>query len=189
MKIDTAKIKGYESMTDEEKVKALEGFDMVVDYSGFVSKETYDKAASEASDYKKKYKATLSEKERLELDEAEKRKNIESELEKLKKEKSLSEHTATYIGLGYDEELAKDTAKALVDGKLDKVFANQKKFNETHEASIKAELLKSTPKPEGAGGSNQTGMTKDKFKKLSLTEKQEFFDKDPESYKEFYKEE
>lgn len=47
-KIDVQKIAGFDSMTPEEKIAALQGFDFPdPDYSGYVKKDLYDKAASE----------------------------------------------------------------------------------------------------------------------------------------------
>ena len=53
MKIDLTKIEGYENMTAEEKIAALEGFDVQQDYTGYVRKDLLDKANSEAADYKR----------------------------------------------------------------------------------------------------------------------------------------
>lgn len=40
MKLDLTKIEGYENMTPEEKLKALEGYDVPdPDYSGYVKKD------------------------------------------------------------------------------------------------------------------------------------------------------
>lgn len=63
-KIDTSKIEGYESMTAEEKLAALESVEF--DLSGYVSKDTADKYASEAAQYKRQLK------ERMSAEEAEK---------------------------------------------------------------------------------------------------------------------
>ena len=86
--------------------------------------------------------------------------------------------------MGYDEALADATAKAMVDGDTDKVFANHKKFLEAHDKSIKAELLGDTPKPP-AGGEG-SGMTLEKFRKLSPQERHDFSVNHPEEYKELY---
>jgi len=53
-KIDITKIEGYEEMSAEEKLAALEGFEIPeLDYTGFVKKELFDKASSEIANYKK----------------------------------------------------------------------------------------------------------------------------------------
>lgn len=179
MKIDVSKIEGYEAMTAEEKVKALESHDI----EDVVSKKVFDDAAREASEYKKKWKATLSEKEQQAIEEADKRKEMEARLKQLEDEKQMAEYTAKYVGLGYDNELAAGTAKALLDGDMDTVFSNQQKFADAKEAELKKSLLEKTPKPP-AGGDKK--MTKEEFMKMSLAEKQEFAMKNPDEYKEFY---
>lgn len=181
MKIDTRKIEGYETMTAEEKVQALESHD----FDGWVEKKVFDDAAREASDYKKKWKATLTEKEQLEIEEAEKRKEMEDRLKQLEDEKQMASYTAKYVGLGYDNDLASETARALLDGDMDKVFSNQQKFAETKEAELKKQMLEDTPKPPA--GSSETKMTKDEFRKLSLADKQAFAMSNPDEYKELYK--
>ena len=61
MKIDVTQIEGYENMSPEEKLKALEGFDIPSpDYSGYVKKDLYDKTASELAAKKKELKERLS---------------------------------------------------------------------------------------------------------------------------------
>ena len=62
MKLDLTKIEGYENMTPEEKLKALEGYDVPdPDYSGYVKKDMYDKTASELAEKKKQLQAKLTE--------------------------------------------------------------------------------------------------------------------------------
>ena len=58
MKI-TDKIEGYESMSAEEKLKALEGLDVEdsTDYQKL--KESFNKTSSEVADYKKKLKGGI----------------------------------------------------------------------------------------------------------------------------------
>ena len=55
------KIENYENMTPEEKLAALEAYDPEKD--GFVSKATFDKKASEASDLSKQLKARMTDEE------------------------------------------------------------------------------------------------------------------------------
>ena len=51
--------------------------------------------------------------------------------------------------------VAQDTAKALAEGDMQKVFSNQQKANAAYEKKLRAEMVKSDPKPEGAGGGNE----------------------------------
>ena len=153
MKFDTSKIEGYAEMTPEQKIAALEGFDIPdPDYSGYVKKETYDKTASELASLKKTNKEQLTEEQRKAQEAAEKLTGLETELATLKKDKTISEYKAKYLAQGYAEDLAEETAKAMADGDTAKVFANQQKFLTEYEKKIKADVMKGTPRP-AAGGS------------------------------------
>lgn len=153
MKFDITKIPGYAAeLSAEEKLKLIEGFE--IDMSGYVSKATADKYATEAADYKKKYNATLSEQERKEAELAEQNRQRDAELAQLKRDRAIDQQTAKYLSLGFDAELAKDTAVASVDGNTDAVFANMTKHQQDREAKLRAELLKSTPTPPSGDAPN-----------------------------------
>ena len=107
-----------------------------------------------------------------------------AELETLRTEKMVAGYTNSYLTMGYDEKLAKSTAEALAKGDMDTVFKNQKAHADAREKALRTELLKGTPSP--AAGNTDTGMTKEKFSKLTLAEKAEFAEKNPDTYKEFY---
>ena len=153
-KIDIQKIEGFESMTPEEKIAALQGFDFPdPDYSGYVKKELYDKAASDVAAWKKKHHDLLSEDERKQQEEAEKWANMEQELAGLKKEKTVSEYKAKLVSQGYDEGLATATAAAMESGDMATVFANNQKFLDGYAKKIIADKLKRTPSGDTGGAS------------------------------------
>lgn len=153
-KIDTKLITGYEQMTPEQKVAALEAYNHPdPDYSGYVKKDLYDKAASDAASWKKKHNELLTEDERKKQEDADALANMKKELDELREANRVSEFKAKFIAQGYDEALAEDTAKAMADGDSAKVFANQQKFLDEYAKQVKADALKKTPKPTpGAGG-------------------------------------
>ena len=65
-KVDITKIEGYEGMTPEEKIKALEAYeieDVQPDYSGYVKKDVFDKTASELAGVKKQLKEKMTDDE------------------------------------------------------------------------------------------------------------------------------
>ena len=175
-------IENYESMTPEQKVAALEAYEP--DMSGYVAKSVADKAASEAADYKKKWREALSAEEAKAAEAAEANKAIMVELETLRAEKLVANYTNSYLSMGYEAKLAKSTAEALAKGDMDAVFKNQKIHADAREKALRTELLKGTPSP--AAGGADTGMTKEKFSKMTLAEKAEFAKKNPDTYNEFY---
>ena len=184
-KIDVTKIEGYEDMTSEQKIAALEGYDIPdPDYTGYVKKETFDKTASELAAKKKELAAKLSEDEQKKLKDEEARAELQSKYEKLLHDTEVSQYKAKFLGMGYDEKLAEATANAMVDGDTDTVFANAKKHLEDTEKKVRADVLKSTPKPTGDGGSET--MTLEKLRKLSPAERYDFSVKHPDEYKSLY---
>ena len=180
--IDTSKIEGYESMTAEEKLAALESVEF--DLSGYVSKDTADKYASEAAQYKRQLKERMSAEEAEKAQRDEDQKALKEELENLRRERSIDQTTARFMGLGFDEKLAAETAKAYVDGDSETVFKNQAKFLVDREKAIKAEVIRNTPTPPAGNGDNK--ISKEDFQKMNLVEKQKFAVENPERYKEFY---
>ena len=160
-KIDTKLITGYEQMTPEQKVAALEAYNHPdPDYSGYVKKDLYDKAASDAASWKKKHNELLTEDERKKQEDADALANMKKELDELRKDKTISEYKAKLIAQGYDEALASDTAQAMADGDTAKVFANQGKFLEDYAKKVKADEMKKTPKPPAGDGSSDIDYSK-----------------------------
>lgn len=184
-KIDVSKIEGYDAMSPEDKVKALEALEYE-DHAAEVErlKNANSKANSEAAEWKRKYNDQLSEEEKKKQEDADNLAKMQKELNELRKDKTVSEFKAKFIAQGYSEELAEDTAKALADGDTSKVFANQQKFLENYAKQIKADALKDTPKPPAGQGGD--GMTLEKLKGLSDEEYNKFATEHPEEYKALY---
>lgn len=154
MKIDITKIAGYkDGMTAEEKLALLDGYEP--DYSGYIRKDIFDKTASELAEAKKNLKAKMTEDEQKEAERLAAEQALKTELETLRKETTVTKHKAKYLSLGYDEKLAEETAKALADGDMDKVFANQQSYIEIVKKAAKAENLAGATEPP-AGGKSET---------------------------------
>lgn len=147
-KIDTKKIEGYAAMTLEQKLAALEAYELEeADYTGYVKKDVFDKTASELASVKKQLRERMSAEEKKEKDEAEKREKLQNDYDALLKRVTISDNKAKFLALGYDDALAGETAEAVANGEMDKVFANQKKYMDSFEKKIRADVLKDTPKP------------------------------------------
>ena len=158
-KIDTTRIEGYESMTAEQKVAALEAIEFADNTEELERyKKAASKANSEAADWKKKHNALLSDEERNKQQNAEEINTLRDRVAELEKEKLISAHKARFLALGYDEQLAAETADAMANGDTDKVFEAQRKFLEHHDKAYKSTLLGQTPTPP-AGSSAGSGKT------------------------------
>lgn len=176
-------IENYESMSPEEKLAALEAYDPEKD--GFVSKANFDKASSEAANYKKQLREKLSEEEAKAAKDKEEHEALLARVEELEKEKAVNNYVTSYLAMGYDEKLAKSSAEAIVKGDMATVFANQKTHSENREKALRAEILKETP-PPAAGNKGGNVMTLEEFRKLSPQERYDFSQKNPEEYKTLY---
>lgn len=184
----TDRIAGYAEMSAEDKLKALEALEES-DNSAELErmKNAVSKANSEAAAWKKKHNELLGEEERKKQEQADHLAQVEKELADLRKEKTVSEYAARFLGMGYEESLAKETAQAMADGDTEKVFANQVKFNDALKKAAIADKLKSTPRP-GVGSDGGTVMTLKKLRTLSDEEYEKFATEHPEEYKALYEE-
>lgn len=154
-RIDVSKIEGYAEMSVEDKLKALEAYEIpAADYSGYIKKDVFDKTASDLAQAKRDLKAHLTEDEAKRKDAEDAHAELQKKYEGLKRKTDISEMTAEFIKLGYDANLATATAEAFVDGDTATVFANQQKAQSAFEKKLRADMLKVTPKPD-IGGESQ----------------------------------
>lgn len=192
MKIDVGLIEGYETMTAEEKLAALESFEYD-DHSDALAdlekhKEATNKATHEAAELKKQLKALQDQQKTGNKSADETIARLQEQVNELTRQNTISSYTAQFVALGYDAELASATAIATADGDVATVFENQRKFLEAHDKQTKADILKQTPKPgQGGTGKQAPAMTLDKFRKLSEVEKMQFASDFPEEYSNLYK--
>lgn len=175
-------IEGYENMTPEEKVAALEAYEP--DNGGTVSKAAFDKTASELAAVKKQLREKQTDEEAKAAERAAKDAEIMAELELLRHEKLVGTYVTAYMGMGFDEKLAKATAEAMAKGEMETVFKNQKLHLDNREKALRTELLMQTPDP--AAGNPTAVMTKEKLRTMSPQERYEFSVNNPEEYKNIY---
>ena len=176
-----------EGMTLEEIESALESIELPTDNSADMEKlkNALSKSNSEAADYKRQLKEKMTADEIKAKEEAEERERILRENEEFKKQIAVSNNKAKLLALGYEDALATETAEAMANGELDKVFANQKKHLDAMEKKVRSEILKNTPKPDG-GSSDDDTMTKEKLRGMSAQERYKYSVEHPDEYKEIY---
>ena len=184
MKI-TDKIEGYESLSAEEKLKALENFEFEEKKDNSEEfqklKESFNRASSEAAEYKRQLKDKMTEQERLEEEKKEKDKLLES----LLKEKEVANFTSNFLSVGYSEEEAKKSAEAIANGDFKTVFGNLKTFIEGIEQSARADVIKSTPKPTGKANGDSPSVTKEQFDKMEYRERVKFAEENPDLFNQY----
>lgn len=142
-----------EGMTVEEIAAALEKVEMPKDQSAEIAslRETISKKNSEAADWKKKYHDTLDEAGKKAAEAEEQAKKDAEELATLRKQTAVAGYKASYLAMGYSEELAADTAEALYNGDSAKLFENQRKHVESVEKKAREEALRGSGRPGGSG--------------------------------------
>ena len=163
MKIDVSTIEGFDTMTAEQKLEALMELEVPdkVDTSKMVSKELFDRKASELAEANKKLKSKMTEDEQKQAEIAEAAEAAAKEKEallarvaELEKNNTLREYTLGFSNLGFDEKLAAETANLFEEKDSVKFFANMKKFLENYEKAIEKKLMDKTPNPGGNAGNS-----------------------------------
>jgi hypothetical protein len=175
-----------EGMTVEEINAALANVEIPSDQSAEIERlrAALTKSNSENAEWKKKHREALTEEERKAQEQADLIKQLKEQNEKLTRESDLSKHKAKFLGMGYEEALATDAATALVDGDMEKLFAYQQKHQEALEKKIRADALKSTPKPVP---NNEGGpVTREQIAKMSMDDRIKFYQEHPTEYQEIY---
>lgn len=148
MKIDTGMIQGYAEMSAEEKIAALEGFEIEDKKDGEDTtrlKAALSKANSEAADWKRQLREKQSEQERAEAERAEREAATEAELKSLRRDKAIGGYVAQCLSIGYSKDLALKAAEAMADGDTATVLNCQQEFIESKTKELEEAALKKQP--------------------------------------------
>ena len=150
-KIDTTKIEGFDTMSAEDKLAALIGYEFEdpkpADNNAEINKlkAALSKANSESAEWKRQFRDKQTEAERAEAERAEREQKMQDELTALKREKVLSEYSKQCMAIGYDADLAAECAEAMADGRMNDVFAIQQRFLDAKKKEIEANALNKQP--------------------------------------------
>ena len=151
MKIDVSKIEGYAEMSAEDKLKALEEFDIEIpkpatDTDEVIKlKNALSNANSQAAEYKRALREKQSEQERAEAERAEREAARDAEIKELRRDKTVSGYLANCLSLGYDKELAQRAAEAMADNDAAAIMECQREFLETKTKELEAAALNKQP--------------------------------------------
>ena len=167
MQIDWNTVEGYrEDMSADEKLALLDNYTPPTDPKddpkndpepkndtkpapkpGYIPKRDFDKLSSDYAALKKQMRSKMSDEEQREAERQAAIEAQEEELKTLRREKALSTHKASFMGLGLDEKLSEEAATALVDGEHDDLFGALKRYQTGYEKALRAKILAETPKP------------------------------------------
>lgn len=149
-------------------------------------KRAFDKASSEAAEYKKQVMATKTEAEKVSIEKAERDAAMKERLDFLERKDKIREYADSFMESGYSRDLATKAAEALFDGRTEDVIAAQNQYKTEYEKMIKAQIMKSMPAP-ATGNDDSIQMTQEQFDALTYREQLDLFENHPTVYEKFVK--
>lgn len=108
-------------------------------------KKSVSEACADAAEWKRKYRATLDEAERLKQEQADKYAEMEKQLVEYRTRERTSAYFAKLVDAGYSPEIAKTMAEGLPEGVSDSFFEQQKSFLSNKTQEIKTQIINSQP--------------------------------------------
>lgn len=114
---------------------------------GYISKRDFDRVSSELAAAKRQLRSRMSEEEQREAERQDEIAARDEELKSLRRDKTLSMHRASFMGLGLAEDLAAEAAEKLADGDSEGLFDALKRYQTGYEKALRAKILAETPKP------------------------------------------
>ena len=121
---------------------------------GYVPKRDFDKLSSDFAEVKRQLRALRSDEVNREEDRKAELAARDAELEALRREKMLSNYTASFLGRGYAEDMAKEAATAFADNDADALFDVMQRRDTAYEKALRAKILAETPKPPASTDPN-----------------------------------
>lgn len=149
-------------------------------------KNAQSNASADASKYKKELQARMSEQERAAAETKELIESLKAENAMMKRNQTLAEQRAGFLGLGFSTDLAAQAAEATADNNFASLMTTMQKFIIEHDKALQADALRSTPRP-GAGATEQPTVTPEQFAKMKYVDRVKLYEEQPELYQELTK--
>lgn len=178
--------KNIETATETEPaidISALEARIKQLETENGKLKVAQSNASADASEWKKKYQAKLTDEEQTKEKQEEQNAALLKELEDLRTERNVANHKAQFASLGFDDELAGEAAVAMNGGETGKVFDVLRKFITAHDRQLKENAFRSNPTLQG--GSTGKAVSKEQFDKMGYTDRLKVYEEHPDLYKEY----
>lgn len=140
-----------------------------------------DKASSEAAEFKKKYRESLSEVEQANMEKAEREAAREEEFKQLKRENEINRIEKTYLAMGWTS----DEASRMATAEADNDFDGKLKIMAEVEDRKKKELEKTILASYGnvnVGASSSATYTPEQFEKMTILERNKLYAENKEEY-------
>ena len=144
-------------------------------------KRAQEKAASEAAEYKKKYNAKLSEKEKADEEKARIEAEKDEQFQQLVRENKINKLEKSYLSLGYTADEASKMAVAEVDEDFDAKLKIQLAVQKRQKREYEAEFYKNRDR-FNAGTGGDKAITKEQFDNMGLAEKSKLYNENKAEY-------
>ena len=164
----------------EARIKALESENGKL-------KQSVTNASADASDWKKKYQAKLSDEEKANEERETATAAMQKELASLRAERDIANYTGTLTApdIGMDVDTAKEVASAMQEGNMAKVIDGVRKFIASHDKAMVEKAIMNNPVLPG--GSSSKTVTQEEFDKMGYTEMLNFKHEHPDLFAEYTK--
>lgn len=144
-------------------------------------KREKDKAASEAADFKKKYRESLSEVEKASMEKAEKEAARDEELTQLRREVTINRMEKNYMQLGFTADEASRMAVAETDGDQEAKIKILSEVDGRKKKEMEQEFFASRP-DVNIGGTSGISYTKEQFEEMDVIARNKLFEENPAEY-------
>lgn len=141
-----------------------------------------DKTSSEAADYRRKWKDSLTETERASQEKAEAEAARQAEFDEMKRRLAINDLVSEYMDREFPKDIATKIATARYDGDNDTVNVIEKQMDEVKRKKWEADFLKSRPDINAGTGTAPT-LSKEDFDKMTLMEKSKLKRENEAEYK------
>ena len=145
------------------------------------AKRERDKASSEAAEFKRKYRESLSEVEQANMEKAEREAAREEEFKALKREVEINRLEKTYLAMGWTADEASRMATAEADGDMDAKLKVMTEAQERQKKDLEKNILASYGNVN-VGASGSSTVTPEQFEKMSIAERTALFRENKAEY-------
>ncbi len=144
-------------------------------------KRMYDKASSEAAEFKKKYRESLSEAEKASMEKAEKEAAREEEFNKLVRENNINRLEKQYLKLGYTADEAERMAIAEADNDQELKIKIMSEVDGRKQKEFEEKFYASRPNVNVGGGTG-VSISKEQFDAMNPVELTKLKRENPAEY-------
>lgn len=142
-----------------------------------------DKTNEKLNDTTKKYNDVLTDQQKTQLEEAERKAEEAEEIQRLRKENAVTKFEKNFLALGYPEELATEAAEAQYENDADTLIRIQTEFMALHDKQKEAEWQKRRPLPKSGSDEEETSITLEQLNRMPYLKQVQFKQEHPEAYK------